>query len=130
MKRYKKNGFTLIESLLGLMVSLIVSFLVMMLISTCQHLISLDTYQQDQFAILQIRQLVSLASEQEVKDGVLYLIINHEEYEMGMDENRLVRREGYEIYLENVDDVYFEQEEDSIYLLYHKEKKSYRFQIY
>lgn len=130
MKRYRKNGFTLIEALLGLMVSLVVSFLVVMLILTCQHIISLDTHQQDQFAILQIRQLVALSSEQEVQDGILYLIINHEEYEMGMDKNRLVRREGYEIYLENVEDVYFEQEEDSIYLSYQKEKKFYRFQVY
>lgn len=129
MKRYKKNGFTLIESLLGLMVSLIVSFLVMVLIMTCQHIITLDTYQQDQFAILQIRQLAALSSEYQVEDGILYLVINHEQYQMEWDKNRLVRTEGYEILLENIENAYFEQEDESVYLFFQKNKKNYRFQI-
>ena len=57
MNQLKKNGFTMIEALLSLMVSLLISSMVCMIFSVVFHLLSVTSNNQNQYAILQLRQL-------------------------------------------------------------------------
>ena len=55
MKRLRRNGFTLIEALLALFITGLVSLLGCMLVSCALHFAHMDMDTQNQFAILQLR---------------------------------------------------------------------------
>ena len=59
----------------------------------------------------------------------MVLVENGEEEVLELDQNRLVKRPGYEILMENLEDVYFEQKEQKLYLVFTKNKRTKRFQI-
>lgn len=128
MKKSKENGFTLIEALLSLMISLFISSMICMIFSTLFHLINIKDVKQDQYAILQLRERCAFASCS-VEDGKMILEMNHEQYMIFYDRHRLVKEKGYEILLENIDDAYFERKDGIIYLRYQKEIQSFLFEI-
>lgn len=129
MLKLKRNGFTMIEALFGLLTTCIVSFLCMVLMQCYINFIHLDLNKQNQFAILQLRQLLSIAESIKVENNQLTCILNHEEYEFYFDRNRLVASPGYEIWMENLEDAYFVKKEDGIYFFYIQDRKSYKFEI-
>lgn len=128
MKKLRKNGFTMMEALLSLLVSLLVSSLVCMVLSVFSHLLQMERFSQDQFAVLQLRQLCSLASVSLEQDW-LVLEINHEKMEISYHNHRLVKREGYEILLEDIDYAHFSQEGNSIFLEFKKQGQVFFYQI-
>lgn len=129
MNKLRKNGFTLIEALLGLMTSGIVSILCVVLIECLMNFSKLDLYKQNQFAILQLRELMCVSNSIKVDNGNLSFINDHESYELYFDRNRIVQSPGYEIWMENIDDAYFEEENGEIYLLYIQGNKIFKFEI-
>lgn len=129
MLKLKRNGFTMIEALFGLLTTGIVAFLCMILMQCYITFIYLDLNKQNQFAILQLRQVLSVAESMKVKNNSLTCILNHEEFEFYYDRNRLVASPGYEIWMENIDEAYFTKENDSFYLFYRKNNKMYKYEI-
>ncbi len=63
MKKLRRNGFTLIEALLALFITSLISLLGCMLINLALHFAHIDVDTQNQFAILQIRRELSIVSE-------------------------------------------------------------------
>lgn len=55
MKKLKRNGFTLIEALLALFITSLVSLLGCMLMRCALHFAHMDVDTQNQFAVLQLR---------------------------------------------------------------------------
>ena len=129
MKHWKRNGFTLLEALVALFVSLMVSSMCLLLFRIERDMMAFEQSKQDQLAILQIRQRLAMADEAQVQDGTLSYLYNHEEVLLEFDKNRLVKREGYEILMEGIEDAVFVQEDRDIYLIYTKKKQSRRYQI-
>ena len=74
MKRLRRNGFTLIEALLALFITGLVSLLGCMLVSCALHFAHMDMDTQNQFAILQLRRELSVASEVKVENEQLEYI--------------------------------------------------------
>lgn len=128
MNQLKKNGFTMIEALLSLMVSLLISSMACMIFSVVFHLLSVTSNNQNQYAILQLRQLCAIADCQ-VENQELKLSLNQENYVVHFDRNRLVKESGYEILMEGIDDAYFEEQKGSIYLVYAYKTEKYHFEI-
>ena len=83
---------------------------------------------QNQYAILQLRQLCAIADCQ-VENQELKLSLNQENYVVHFDRNRLVKESGYEILMEGIDDAYFEEQKGSIYLVYAYKTEKYHFEI-
>lgn len=54
MNKLRRNGFTLIEALLALFITSLISLLGCMLINLALHFAHIDVDTQNQFAILQI----------------------------------------------------------------------------
>lgn len=129
IKKSTPNGFTMIEALLALFISLIVSFCAVVYLRTCVLFINYRPNHQDQFAILQLRQIVAISKDRQVKEKALYMIYEHEEIRIEFDRNRLVKRDGYEILMENIDDAEFIEEDEKVYLRYQKDGKTYTVQI-
>ena len=57
MKKLKRNGFTLIEALLALFITSLVSLLGCMLMRCASHFAHMDVDTQNQFAVLQLRSI-------------------------------------------------------------------------
>lgn len=129
IKKSIPNGFTMIEALIALFISLIVSFCAVIYLRTCVLFINYRPNHQDQFAILQLRQIAAVSKDREVKERTLYMIYEHEEIRIEFDRNRLVKRDGYEILMENIEHAEFFEEDGKIYLRYQKEKKTFSVQI-
>lgn len=124
-----KNGFTLVEVLIAMILAAIIASICMLQVGVLVKGVQVKPDHQEQFAILQIRELVSLSAHAFVRDRNLVLVENGEEEVLELDQNRLVKRPGYEILMENLEDVYFEQKEQKLYLVFTKNKRTKTFQI-
>lgn len=82
MKKLRRNGFTLIEALLALFITSLISLLGCMLINLTLHFAHIDVDTQNQFAILQIRRELSIVSEIRVNEERLEYVLNHKKYEL------------------------------------------------
>ncbi|MDO4467309.1 MAG: ComGF family competence protein [Bacillota bacterium] len=130
IQKSKKNGFTLIECIIAILCDFVVMSLVLVFINACVHIVHLRTSQQDQFAILQLRQLLATSSDVEVESNFLKLLYEHEEIIIKWDKNRIVRTPGYEIWIENVEKGEFYEEDKNIYLSFTKENEEFIYQLY
>lgn len=129
MKKSTHNGFTMIDALLGLSVSLLVSFLSILCLECVSHMLKIPLYQQDQMAVLQLRSQMALIHAYEIQGEDLVYIWNHEEYTITYDRRRLVKQKGYEILMENIDGARFYEHEEKVYLTYQKNNQTFTYQI-
>lgn len=130
MKRSIKNGFTMIDALLSLLVFSIVTLCMLVFLQTSLKMLNMDMLQQEQMAVIQLREILSLSKDIEVQSHELTMNYKHESIWIGQDKDRLVKKEGYEILMEGVKNVSFYKRDEEIFLSYSKAEKEYNVQIY
>lgn len=130
MKRSIKNGFTMIDALLSLLVFSIVTLCMLVFLQTSLKMLNMDMLQQEQMAVIQLREILSLSKAIEVQSHELTMNYKHESIWIGQDKDRLVKKEGYEILMEGVKNVAFYKRDEEIFLSYSKAEKEYNLQIY
>ncbi len=127
MKGSKKvmnvKGFTLIEVLIAFTCVLIAILLCMPIISSIAYMQKPSYLSEDRLAIYQLRLLLAQSNDISIKDESLYFLYQKEPQVLQYDRNRLVRKKGYEIFMQSVDDLYFEQREECFYVVWQREKK-------
>ncbi len=128
MKGSKKvmnvKGFTLSEVLIALTCVLIAILLCMPIISSIAYMQKPSYLSEDRLAIYQLRLLLAQSNDISIKDESLYFLYQKEPQVLQYDRNRLVRKKGYEIFMQSVDDLYFEQREECFYVVWQREKKT------
>ena len=108
MRSSATEGFTLSEMLLALGTAMLCSVLLTWMVRF--FVIGIHTQQQlvqDQIAVLQLRLLCAEAQEVKVEADALQLRRFGEELRLDYHQGRLVRRPGYVIYLQAIDDAFF-----------------------
>lgn len=130
MKRSIKNGFTMIDALLSLLVFSIVTLCMLVFLQTSLKMLNMNMLQQEQMAVIQLREILSLSKAIEVQSHELTMNYKHESIWIGQDKDRLVKKEGYEILMEGVKNVAFYKRDEEIFLSYSKAEKEYNVQIY
>ena len=130
MKRSTKNGFTLIEALLGLLITSIVSLLCVVFLQTALYIVGFEPLHQEQMAILQLRQILACSQDIQVESSKLRMIYQHDEIQIEQDKDRLVKLDGYEILMEGVDHIHFEKENENIYIFWTKQEHRFQIQIH
>ncbi len=125
-----KNGFTLLEALLSLFVAGIVSLLCVIFLKTCLQFVMIEPTKQNQMAILQLRQVAAISSEIHVENQKLYMVYERKDIELEYHKNRIVQRDGYVIWMEHIDEAYFYEKEDHIYLYWKMANEKHNSQIY
>lgn len=123
------NGFTLSEALMALLIGVLIAGICLGFAQILNHAYKIKPDDQEQFAILQIREMITTARKAKVEQGSLWLIESSREERLVKDKNRLVKQPGYEILMENLEDVYFEIRESRIWLSYKKGGKERSFQV-
>ena len=122
--KLKKNGYLLMEALLSILITTTITFVSMMYLQVGLKLVNLKDDSQLQFAILQIRQELSLCESIEVQENSIIYVLNHEERSLKEDKDRLVKTPGYEILMEGVKNIQFYEKEDAVYV--QVEEKAYQ----
>ena len=130
MKQSIKNGFTLIEALLGLLITSIVSLLCVVFLQTALYIVGFEPLHQEQMAILQLRQILACSQDIQVESSKLRMIYQHDEIQIEQDKDRLVKLDGYEILMEGVDHIHFEKENENIYIFWTKQEHRFQIQIH
>ncbi len=112
----KRNGFTMIDALLALLVLCVCVSVGAAYMQTASRVVANHQDIQREFMVLQLRQFLASASSIEVAPDRLEAVVRHELFTIEQDKNRLVKRGGYEILDENVDRVMFYEEGERIYV--------------
>ena len=118
----RSNGFTMIEALFSLLVVSLLIGLLSGFMQVASQIVKNHRDSQREFLVLQLRSFLAPASSIRVDQGALEATIFHQSYRIEQDRDRLIKRGGYEILLENVEKVVFYEEEDKIYISIDKEE--------
>ncbi|WP_289107943.1 hypothetical protein [uncultured Dubosiella sp.] len=120
-----RNGFTMMEALLALLVVSVCLQVGTAYLRVAQKLVAEPVDTQREFMILQLRHFVAQATTLEVESERIELVVRHERFTIEQDGSRLVKRGGYEILDEQVETVRFWEEGEAVFV----EIDGRRFQI-
>lgn len=128
--KHRKNAFTLSEALLAFLVGMICVSLLSVQTRVLSSSLRIRDDSQEQFAILQLRELCSLSWKASVSNGQLHLQWADKAETVALDQRRLVKKPGYEIFMENIDSAVFTEHQGIIELevMYENHKKTWQIQ--
>lgn len=112
------KGFTLIEAIIGIS---IVSYIVLLLFSGIK-LVNSYSYEIDhidEVSIDQIRKIYSLSANRSLNNNKLTYLYNTKEYEMIIENNKIIITPGYQVVLDNYSGKFLMKEE-CLYLAHNK----------
>jgi type II secretory pathway pseudopilin PulG len=117
-KKAKKNGYTLIQTLLCLLCAALVCSLICRLFSTLSKSGSAisEVSVQQELALMQLQEIVLLSNGYSVENGSLILSGREKEEKIVFEKNRLVKTPGYQILAEQIQDAKFTETDDGLYL--------------
>ena len=79
---------------------------------------------EDQIAVLQLRILLAKGDHMQILGKELHFEIAQNKQWLQLHNHRLVKRDGYEIFLKDIDDIAFIEERGCIQLEWKREKKT------
>lgn len=127
MKFINNKGFTLIEVLLACSILSSSIVFIVPIMKSASSLIKDNRFSDDKIQIHQIRLI--LACSKNIIVSKNYVTCNYldENIELKFHRNRIVKTPGYEIILENLDQAYFSENNNCIYL--HWRRNNYEKQV-
>ncbi len=123
MNRHTNNGFTLIESIFSLFIITISMSLLIQTLPIIRKIINYDLNVAEEIGIKQIQELVLLGTDFLFTEDELRFYYMGEDITLEIDDDRIVRTDGYVIYLEGIEDAYFSQKGSCFYLNYENKKR-------
>lgn len=128
--RHHQRGFTLVEVLLSLSITLIIVTSVVPLYRLCQHSFHLSTYDEDIYiAAKQVSQYLLGSYYIDSNEGYHYLTYDQKEMNLIFDRQRLVKKDGYEIIVSHINEVSFDIKNSMVYMNIKRGKKDYSFLV-
>lgn len=116
----KTNGYTMVELLFSLMIMSLSITLISSVLTIVPKLMNEDERIQDEIALFQIRHMTLLSEELSVSFDTLEMRYLNRDVVIYQDRNRLIKAEGYQILMQNIESVEFVQEGGCIYMIYEK----------
>lgn len=112
----------MIDILLVLFFSCSLLPLVLALFQVLQHQVQLDPYIQDYVCINQLRKVMNVASDPVVHYDHVEFIYHNKPCSMGLLNHKLILKPGTRVYLVDVDEIYFQEENNCILLQYRRDE--------
>lgn len=116
------EGFTLLEVLVALLCISVACSLLLHVIVVMKTLSTNDYLVEDKLALHQMRFILAQSKEMGIMDGQLKFYYQGEPRYFVYDRKRIVKREGYEIFMQEVDDASFEEKEGCFYMNWKRKK--------
>ena len=113
----------MIEMLLSLFIFSLSMALLTMSIPLIHRLQDVHVDIEDEITLYQLRQLLLYASEIQYNEDELNFFYFEKEASLVLEKNRIVRKDGYVIYMEDIEKSYFTQKGDCFYISYEKNNK-------
>ena len=123
MKKHINEGFTLIESIFSLFIITVSMSLLIQTFPIIRKLINYDLNIDEIIGIKQIQELILLGTDFLFNEDELRFYYMGEDVTLEIDDDRIVRTDGYIIYLEGIEDAYFSQKGSCFYLNYENKKR-------
>ena len=128
--RYNQNGFTLIEVLFSLSITLLIILSLTPIYQLFSHSKNITRFDEDIYiAAKQVSQYLLGSYYIDLEDGYHYLSFEQKETYLIFDKHRLVKKDGYEIILNNIDSLKFEIKEAMVYMKLRRKERHYYFLI-
>ena len=121
----KSRGFILIEMLLALSIALIVLSTVNLALSVLSKAEFSADQLQNQIGIVQLRRHLFTAYDFVVEEDSLNYWLGADNYTLRLVNNRLIQQPGTLIFLVNIEECEFSQEEEVITLRYVSQERNY-----
>ena len=80
----------------------------------------------DELCLYRLRRILLIAYDVETDDNVMSFIYKDSQRQLSMINGRLVMTPGYQMFLDDIDSLYFRENEGCIELVYEKDNKEYR----
>lgn len=117
------SGFTLVEMLVAFSCVAVSCVLLMPVVSVLQRLQEPVYYSEDRIAMYQLRFLLAQSSRLSLQENTLSFIYQKKKQTLEYDRRRLVRRSGYEIFLQDVDALQFQKRKECYYVTWVRKEK-------
>lgn len=128
MMRWKRctnhSGFTLIEVLVALFCMSIALLLVVECVRIMSHLSKHSYHSEDRIAIDQMRLLLVQSDHITTSQDALHFSYHKEPTYIELHNHRLVKRDGYEILMKDLDDVRFVKKGACFYVVWTRKEKT------
>lgn len=128
MWKVTNKGTTLIEMLISLFIIGITVSLLAGCLTLFRRIEKFDYPLEEEIAFYQLRQILSISSDIQIEPEKLTFLYKGETAYLIIENERLIRKEGYVIYLDNLKWGQFEKQLNCIYLHYergHGEQKRF-----
>lgn len=111
------------------LIALIITLCILPIASECFLLSSKITFDydevNDEIAFNDLRRIMLLAYNIELHDTSIDLTYQNNEYALAYDGNRLVLSPGYQMFINDAEDLRFEEKNGCIYVCYSRNNKEY-----
>lgn len=125
MKKHMSKGFSLIETIFSLFVFSLSMSLFLLYLPIIMRLTEFHIPIEEEIALKQLRELILFASDIEFNPNELSFYYMDDLVCLSLEKGRIVRKDGYIIYMDGLENSSFIKKENCIYLNYEKngEKK-------
>lgn len=113
-----RRGFTLIELLIALNLSMMLLHLMVFALSSLRLPSSQIDVRQNLNGVYQLRQRLALCRVKKVERRRITCTFNHKEHELLFEDDRLIMRPGYVVYLEKIEAGFFEEQDTIIHITF------------
>ena len=121
MWKVTNKGTTLIEMLISLFIIGITVSLLAGCLTLFRRIEKFDYPLEEEIAFYQLRQILSISSDIQIEPEKLTFLYKGETAYLIIENERLIRKEGYVIYLDNLKWGQFEKQLNCIYLHYERD---------
>lgn len=115
-----QSGFTMIEVLLALLGTSLCAMLCFQ-IARLIHQYQIDNYRaEDEIALKQVRIMLAQSEILDVQPDALSFYYHEDSFRLVRYENKLVKRKGFEVLLQDIDSARFYRENTCVFLQYRR----------
>lgn len=122
---YYRRGFISLRTVVALLITLTILPLAVYGLTYSVNLKFTYDEINDEIALLHLRRILLLAYDVNNNGYSLDFIYHNDNYSLSLINGRLVLQPGYQMFLDNIDDLSFYEDGNSIYIRYEKNNKEY-----
>ncbi|MDY6062659.1 MAG: hypothetical protein SPI53_02550 [Erysipelotrichaceae bacterium] len=127
---YRQEGFILIELMIWLIIASLVLVVVINVLLTLAKYNHSNDYPQDELRIAQLKRSIAIAEDLSINGHSLKFNIAGKDHELYLVNRHLILTPGTMIIIENVDDLFFEVDEQYYYVVYYRNNHQFKKVIY
>lgn len=127
---FPKRGYTLLETLIALMISSLVLLCIYQIIYMMSYLSFYDQRLQDINGVLQLKQTLNLGSNIEISSDQIEYDFKENHFTIRMINERLIIQPGTNILILDIDNIEFMEDELGLVIIYQRDNQIFHRRIY